>query len=192
MEIKVDEKHADVIALRREESKLQALRVERATHDTELARVTQLYLSRRKSNQQARLEAEADHLLHGTKANSNNPDEDLKDIEVIEHRIAVLDIAIGKQRLEVDRLRGRVSLHLCEVNRARHVQIVRRIAQALKELSLANECEVEFFEELRDAGATSISLRPMRIGQVGIASDTQGIAAFFQREVEQYVAEAAA
>ena len=57
---------------------------------------------------------------------------------------------------------------------------------------MANEEELDFFEALRDAGASSISLRPMRIGQVGIARDTQGLVAFHEREVEQYVSEAAA
>jgi len=188
----VDEKHPDIIALRREETKLQKLLGDRATLATEFDRMTQLYMSRRQSNQQARLEREADELLSGkTKANLNL-DEDLKNIEVIEHSIAVLDIAIGKQALEVDRLRGRLSLHLNGINRALHIKIVQRISKALQELALANQEECDFFEALRDAGATSISLRPMRIGQIGIASDSQGIAAIHEREIKQYVAEAAA
>jgi len=108
--IKVDEKHPDLIALRQEETKLQGLLGDRATAVSEVDRRTQLYLSRRQSNQQARLEAEADQLLGKTNANL---DEDLKNIEVIEHSIAVLDIAIRKQALEVDGCRGRVSQHRC-------------------------------------------------------------------------------
>jgi len=32
----------------------------------------------------------------------------------------------------------------------------------------------------------------MRIGQVGIARDTQGVVAFHEREVQQYISEGAA
>jgi hypothetical protein len=187
--IKVDEKHPDLIALRQEETKLQGLLGDRATAVSEVDRRTQLYLSRRQSNQQARLEAEADQLLGKTNANL---DEDLKNIEVIEHSIAVLDIAIRKQALEVDGCRGRVSQHLCGMNRTLHIKIVQRISKALQELALANQEELDFFEALRDAGASSISLRPMRIGQVGIARDTQGVVAFHEREVQRYISEAVA
>jgi len=189
MAIRVDEQHPDLIALRREETKLQGLLGDRATAVSEVDRRTQLYLSRRQSNQQARLEAEADQLLGKTNANL---DEDLKNIEVIEHSIAVLDIAIRKQALEVDGCRGRVSRHLCGMNRSLHIQIVQRISKALQELALANQEELDFFEALRDAGASSISLRPMRIGQVGIARDTQGVVAFHEREVQRYISEAVA
>jgi hypothetical protein len=94
--IKVDEKDPEVRTLRAEESKLQTLLSDRAAEEAELARTIQIYLSRRKSNERARLEAEADELLRGT-AMKANPDDDLKDIEVIEHRISVLDIAIDKR-----------------------------------------------------------------------------------------------
>ena len=62
----------------------------------------------------------------------------------------------------------------------------------MQELALANQEELDFFEALRDAGASSISLRPMRIGQVGIARDTQGVVAFHEREVQRYISEAVA
>ena len=84
--IKVDEKDPEVRTLRAEESKLQTLLSDRAAEESELSRTTQIYLSRRKSNERARLEAEADELLRGT-AMKANPDDDLKDIELIEHRI---------------------------------------------------------------------------------------------------------
>ena len=114
--IKVDEKDPEVRALRAEESKLQTLLSDRAAEEAELARTIQIYLSRRKSNERARLEAEADELLRGT-AMKANPDDHLKDIEVIEHRISVLDIAIDKQRMELDKARSRFSLKVCEANR---------------------------------------------------------------------------
>lgn len=119
--IKVDEKDPEVRTLRAEESKLQTLLSDRAAEESELSRTTQIYLSRRKSNERARLEAEADELLRGT-AMKANPDEDLKDIEVIEHRISVLDIAIDKQRIEVDK---------APQSLLDQIEYVRRIARAM-------------------------------------------------------------
>src|ERR1044072_4591141 len=89
-----------------------------------------------------------------------------------------------------DLVRSRFSVYLCEINHARYVQIERRIAKAVQELAQANEEEARFFEELRDAGASSISFRSMRISQVGIASDHQSVAAFHRREVEAHCPEA--
>jgi hypothetical protein len=94
----------------------------------------------------------------------------------------VFDVAINKQRMEVEKVRGRFSLHLCEINRAQYVEVERRIARAVQELAEANQAEVEFFNALRDAGANSISFRPMRINQVGIASDNHSVAAYHQRK----------
>ena len=188
--IKVDEKDLEVRTLRAEESKLQTLLSDRAAEETKLARTTQIYLSR-KSNERARLEAEADELLRGT-AMKANPDDHLKDIEVIEHRISVLDIAIDKQRMELDKVRGRFSLKVCEANRARYIEIEKRIAKAVQELASANESEVLFFRELQDAGCNSIPFRPMRVGVIGLQSDDQSVAAFHARELREYCPEACA
>ena len=68
----------------------------------------------------------------------------------------MLDIAIDKQRMELDKARGRFSLKVCEANRARYIEIERRIAKAVQELASANESEVLFFRELQDAGCNSI------------------------------------
>jgi hypothetical protein len=46
MAIKVDKKHPDLIALTTEENKLQALQSDRVREEKELARITELYLSR--------------------------------------------------------------------------------------------------------------------------------------------------
>jgi len=189
--IKVDEKDPEVRALRAEESKLQTLLSDRAAEESELSRTTQIYLSRRKSNERARLEAEADELLRGT-AMKANPDDDLKDIELIEHRISVLDIAIDKQRMELDKARSRFSLKVCEANRARYVEIEKRIAKALAELGSANESEVLFSRELQDAGCNSIPFRPMCVGVIGLPSDDQSVAAFHMRELREYCPEACA
>ena len=121
-----------------------------------------------------------------------NPDEDLKDIEVIEHRISVLDIAIYKQRIEVDKARGRFSLKVCEANRVRYVEIERRIAKAVQELASANESEMLFFRELQDAGCHSIPFRSMRVNAIGLPSDDQSLATFHARELREYCPEACA
>jgi hypothetical protein len=192
MKIKTDEKSPELAALQLEEGKLTALQGDRAKEQNELDRMTQIYLSRKQSNKASRLEDEADQLINGTNMVTSAADSDLKTIEAIEHKIAVLDLAINKQRSKLDTARGRFSLHLCQINKDRYVEIERRIARAVKELAEANQAEVEFFNELRDAGANSISFRPMRITQVGIASDSQSVARFHEREVKQYCPEAAA
>ncbi len=74
-------------------------------------------------------------------------------IEKLEHEIAVLDLAISRQAQTVDKLRGRFTLQVCEANRARYVEIEKRIAKAVQELAAANEEEVRFIEELRDRAA---------------------------------------
>jgi len=191
MAIKTDDKHPDVIALRTEEEKSQALQGDRAKEEEKLGQLTQLYMSRKQSNKQALLEAEADRLLGGT-GTLPSADNDLKDIEAIEHKIAVLDIAISKQKAEVDKVRSRFSVHLCQINRAQYVEIERRIAKAVQELAAANEEEIRFFQALLDAGCSSISFRPMRINAIGIMADDQSVARFHEREVKEFCPEAAA
>lgn len=140
MKIKIDEKSPELAVLKLEASKLTALQGDRAKEQEKLGQLTQLYMSRKQTNKQALLEAEADRLLGGS-ATLLAADNDLKDIEAIEHRIAVLDIAITKQQTEVDGVRGRFSLRICEINRSRYVEIERRIARAVRELAEANQEE---------------------------------------------------
>jgi adenine-specific DNA glycosylase len=189
MNIKVDKNHPDEIALRIEEDRLRLLQSDKAKKERELARLTQLYMTQKRSNKQALIDAEADRLL-GSTSTLPTVDNDLKDIEAIEHRIAVLKVAIDKQRTKVDHVRGQFSVHLCEINKNLYVEIERRIAAAVKALASANQEEADFFNALRDEGCSSISFRPMRLSQVGLANDQQSVAAFHQQEMRKYCPEA--
>jgi hypothetical protein len=190
--IKIDEKDPSVIALRAAESKLQQLLSDRAAKESELSVATQKYMAARKSIQHSKLEAEAEQLLGGQQPGQTETQVESADLERIQHQIDVLNIAIDRQQQTVDVLRGKFSLAVCNANRARYVEIERRIARAVQELAQANEDEARFIEELRDAGCSSVSFRPMRINEVGLASDSQSRAANHRKELQQFLPEAAA
>jgi hypothetical protein len=190
--IKIDEKDPCVIALRTGEGKLKELTAERATKESELSTATQKYMSARKSIQHSKLEAEADELLGGQRLEQTETLVQSIDLERLQHQIDVLSVAIDRQQQTVDMLRGKFSLAVCNANRSRYVEIERRIARAVRELAEANEDEARFIEELRDAGCSNVSFRPMRINEIGLASDSQSRANCHRRELQEFLPEAAA
>jgi hypothetical protein len=184
--IRIDEKHQDVINLKKGEMKLNEFCARHAAKNTELERLTLKYLAARKLSRVGQLEAEGHELLVG----SAKPDLTPYDIERTQHDVEVLEAAIHEQRQVVDGLRGKYSLVLCEANRSQYLEIEKRISRAVQALANANEDEVKFFRELEDAGA-SIRFRPMRVVAVGVASDSESLANRHRREVEEFLPEAA-
>jgi hypothetical protein len=186
--ITINEQEPCVIALRHAESKLRELATSRAAKEEKLSIATQSYMRVAQSRSRAKLDAEADELLRGQLISDKTAVQPA-DLERLDHEIAVLDVAMDRQKEIVDMARGKFSQAVCHANRARYVEIEKRIARAVQELALANQAEVDFIDELRDAGATPI-FRPMRVNQIGIASDPQSLAAFHRKEVEQFLPEA--
>lgn len=185
--IKVDEKDPIVLALKEAEQLFRSLANDRARKNDRLMLSTQKYMGHGKSSERSRLESEANNLLYGKKG---EPVIDPEDIEQQQHEIDVLDVALEQQRVVVEQIRGQFSIKLSAANRRRYVEIETRIARAVQELAQANESEVLFFRELEVAGCSSITFRPMRLNAVGIASDSQSLAACHRREVETYLPEA--
>jgi hypothetical protein len=187
--IKVDDKDPTTLALRAGEMTLQELSGDSAEKEKDLAAATQRYMARRNLGARSSLEVEAEARLGIKQA---HPQITAEDLENIEHEISVLEIAIERQRQIVNGLRGRFSLKICAANRDRYVAIEKRIARAVVDLASANEAEILFFNELQDAGCSTIVFRPMRIDQVGLISDPNSRASHHRREVNEFCPEAAA
>jgi hypothetical protein len=184
---KLSDDAPELVALRAAERKYDALAADREREKAELDKATQRYLSNKKPSQQSKIEAEADELITGI---AKSADQSLKDLSEIDHKIAVLDVAVEKQREEVSRARSKYSVALCRANRRRYIEIERRIAQAVQALAEANEIEMRFLEGLCDAGCSTIPFRPMRMAAVGVSSDPQSRAALHRREVEEFCPDA--
>ncbi len=182
---KVDEKDPTVKALRAAEQRLNEVVAALPSKQKALDETTQRFMAIRKSSS---LELEADALLANAQSEPAIKPEDL---ERLQHEIDVLNVAIKRQRSVVEGLGGQVSVKRCEINHDRYVDIEKRIARAVQELAAANEEELDFFEELRAAGCSNITFRPMRIAAIGVASDPQSRASFHRREVEEFLPEAA-
>ncbi len=138
--IRIDEKHTDVIAFRQGKIKLRELLVQHSAKRTEVEQLEMKYLQARRLPRAGKLEAEAHALLVG----SNEPDLGPDDIERARHDVEVLGLAVEKQRQIVDNLHGRYSLHVNEANRARYVEIEKRISRGVTETAEANEEEFRF------------------------------------------------
>jgi len=184
----INERDPVVLALRAGEQKLDDVIQRLAGKQKELATATEKYLSRPKSLGRSKLESEADELLNGSQS---KPGVNAADIESLQHDIDVAELAVEQQRQIVNGLRGQFSIKICTANRDEYVQIERRISRAVVELALANESEVLFINQLRDAGCSTIIFRPMRVDQVGLISDPNSRASHHRREVEEFCPEAA-
>ena len=184
--IQINERDPHVVELRTAENKLNDLTRENHAIQERLEALQRKYGELRALRQQDRLDIEAESLLSGTPIAEVSSAE----IEDTQHQLEIMDRAIDKQRELVDRARSQFTRVMCEANRSRYLEIAKRISRAVTELAEANEAEYKFFEELRDAGATSITFRPVRVNAVGLATDTQSVAAFHRRELEEFVPEA--
>ena len=188
--IKIPEKHPDVIAFRAEQAKRQELMNNLGSKNTELAAAQQRYIERKQSLQRSRMQEEAEQLLAGV--NARPIGEDVMVIERLQHDVEVIALALETQKPTLDVLQGRFDCAVCEANSLIYVRIERRIYRAVQEAAEAGEEEFRFFRALEDAGVHAPSLRPMRLNQIGLASDSQSRAAFHACEVREHCAEAAA
>ena len=186
---KINERDPVLLALKAGEQKLDDVLQRLAVKQKELATATEKYLSRPKSLGRSKLESEADELLNG---GQSKPSVNADDIEALQHDIEVAELAVEQQRQIVDGLRGQFSVKVCAANRDQYVEIEKRISRAVVELAAANEAEVLFINELRDAGCSTIIFRPMRVDQVGLISDPNSRASHHRRELEEFCPEAVA
>jgi hypothetical protein len=178
IEIYINERHPDVLKLRDGEAKLKDLRSRRTVVEKQLS----LGIEMRQSHA-TQLEAEAAMIINGANAASTP-----RPIEELSREVQVLTLAIEKQQQIVEHLRRGFSRAVCNepANRAAYIAIEKRIAGAVQSLAEANEAEVELFTALHRVGCNSVSFRPMRIQAVGLASDSQSLAAFHKRECEEF------
>lgn len=185
--IPIDEKNADVAAFRQAEHKLADLRSELSKRQRELNDATDKYLAQQHANK-SKLDVEAEGLLAIGETEQATPDESIRELA---HDVSIYERAVQIQCDVVDKLRTSFSTTVCATVQARYIAIEKRIAHAVQELAKANEAEVQFFDELREAGA-SPGFRPMRVDAIGTLTDSQSRASFHRREVETYCPEAAA
>jgi len=183
----LDGKHPALLALHAGEEKLQALVAERVDKEAQRDRETERYLTARRMNQGERLDAEVDAMLEIAPAQQLP---NAQSIEELEHDIKVLTVAIERQTGIVDALRGKYSVALCELNRGGYIAIAKKLSSGIQEVAEANETEIRFFEELKDAGCWSIIFRAMRVYAIGVESDPSSLAARHRRELQTYVPEA--
>lgn len=184
MKINVDEKNLHVIAFRQSELKLRELNRERSAKTRQLDE--ELERQRRaRSSRSAQIDAEAEQLLAGEQLTEKAS----HDSQRLEHEIAVLDRALEKQSELIAELQARFSRAVQELNHEQYLKIEHRIAAAIKELSSANLEEQLFFDALLHAGCSAISLRPMRVGFIGLPpeADPQGFCASWEREFAEFV-----
>jgi predicted transcriptional regulator len=175
-----------VTALRHEEGKLHELMKARAAKEKELPPALERLAEITKARRQSKLEGEAEELRLGKPI--DEPTRQL--VARLQHEVDVLAIAIDQQRAEVQKVRGKYSRKLCELNRAEYVRIEKQIADAVQALARANEEEINFVNALQDAGCSSIPFHTMRINSVGVLSDPQSGAAFHRKEFERNCPEA--
>jgi hypothetical protein len=177
------------VELREAETKLRALRSEHQVKQEQLEKLEQEYARRRSLSAKDRLETEAESVLAGMPVEEIS----IPEIRDLQHWIEIQSKAIELQSVVVQTARNKFTRTICEANRGRYLEIAKRISRAVEELSLANESEVQFFDELMSAGCGSgIPFRSLRLNAVGLASDKQSAAAFHRREVEQFLPEALA
>ena len=110
----------------------------------------------------------------------------VKRVDELQHEIEVIDRAIQQQTAIVNQVRGQFSIALCHVNEAEYVGIEKEIAKAVQALAAANEVEANFFDDLRDAGCSSISFRPMRVSVIGTFRDENSLASRHEREMKEF------
>jgi DNA repair exonuclease SbcCD ATPase subunit len=183
--ITINEKDGRVIAFREAEEKLTELQRQRKAKRQELEDERSRRAEAR-TYQAEQLNREADSLLAGDDASDNLP----PDLQQIAHEIDVLEVAIKKQAQVVDAASGKFSRAIQDLNHARYLEIEKRIARAVQELAEANQQEISFFSELRQAGCSSIAFRPMAVKTVGVLADTQSVASFHLAEVKEFIPEA--
>lgn len=183
--ILIDEKNVDVSAFRWGEKKLADLRTELSERQRELSAATERYLQQQRANK-SKLDCEAENLL------GNNAEQVQSDsIRELAHDVSIYERAVQMQSDVVNKLRNGFSTAVCNAQRKHYVETERRIAAAVQELALANEAEIEFFNELRALGVTP-QFRPMRVNIIGTLSDSQSLATFHAREVAEHLPEVAA
>jgi hypothetical protein len=182
--------HDSTTRLKDELAKLAELHKQRSAEQAELDKTTNRYLLAKRPTEQSRLEAEADQLLDGA-AKGVEPTAPSDDFEAIEHRIAVLDVAIQRQHQKIDKVRSEFSSEVCNANRDQYILIEKRIAKAVAELAAANQSEINFFNELTAAGCSSITFRPMRVSSLGLLNDPNSRASLHLREIREFCPQAA-
>jgi predicted transcriptional regulator len=175
-----------VVALKGEELKLHSLMKDRSAKEKELVPALDRLAEVAKTRRQSGLENEAEELRMGKPI--DEPTRQL--VARLQHEVDVLAVAIDQQRAEVQKVRGKYSLKLCQLNRAEYVRIEKQIADAVQALARANQEEVNFINGLGDAGCSSVPFQTMRINSVGVLSDPQSGAAFHRKEFERNCPEA--
>jgi predicted transcriptional regulator len=175
-----------VVALRHEEGKLHELMKTRSAKEKELSLALERLAEITKIRRQSGLEDEATLLRTGRATDEPTR----QHVEKLEHEVQVLDVAIHQQRAEVQKVRGKYSRKLCELNRSEYVRVEKQIADAVQALARANQEEVDFIHALLDAGCASVPFQTMRIDKVGVLSDPQSGASFHQKEFARNCPEA--
>ena len=182
---KLDGTDETVVALKGEELKLHSLMKDRSGKEKELSLALDRLAEITKVRRESGLQAEATLLRTGRAMDEPTR----QHVEKLEHEVQVLDVAIHQQRAEVQKVRGKYSRKLCELNRAEYVRVEKQIAAAVEALARANQEELDFTHGLRDAGA-SVPFQTMRINSVGVLSDPQSGANFHRKEFERNCPEA--
>jgi cell division septum initiation protein DivIVA len=184
--INVNEKDPVVQNYRAALAELQKLQGELGRVSEDIDAKTQKLVSLRQRSQAERLADEAEAMLSSGVINESSGL--IEEINRLEHRRDVLETAIELQGHVVDRVRGPYSLMVNESQRARHKEIVSRIATGMRQVAAGFDDEIRLFDELAQAEA-AVMLRPMRVNTIGSLRDQNSIATFFIRELKEYFPE---
>jgi hypothetical protein len=175
-----------VINYRAALAELQELQNQLGTVSNDIDSKTQKLVSLRQRSQAERLQDEAQAMLSSGFINESSGL--IEELNHLEHRRQVIETAIEMQRQVVDRVKGPYSLSLNETQRARHSEIVSRIAKGVLELAHAFDDEIRLYDDLMQAGASPM-FRPMRVNAVGSLSNQNSVATVFIRELKEYFPE---
>lgn len=184
--IHINEKDPVVQSYRAALGELQGLRNELGRVSNEIDTKTQKLVARRQRSQAERLVDEGQAMLSSGVVHESSGL--MGEIHELEHRREVIETAIEMQCQIVDRVRGPYSLLLNESQRARHREIVSRIAKGVREVATGFDDEIRLFDELTQAEA-AVMLRPMRVNIIGSLRDQNSVATFFIRELKQHFPE---
>ncbi len=137
----------------------------------------ELYLSERRANLRPLMSLDGYTNLSAAAFHEEQRRLDRREGELLEE--------IQRQEAALDSIKGKRSKAIVSANMATFIDILRRRAHALIEVSKCNELEEEFHYALKSANVSS-SLRGMIVKDVGNWNDSQSLVRFHVIELKQY------
>ncbi len=154
-------------------------------HDVEHLIADHIARLNKKHNQ---IQDEVNALLRNdNKTNVDNPDHLRSELGALYHERTILNLAIEQQRKAIDELESQLGRQICERLRPEALKIVRQKFAVMRELSIVNQAEREFFDALRDERIRFTSWLPRFNDSMGsLEDDYSNISLFVKRLLEDY------